>query len=85
MRVPDKYLYGVTWNGLNSDSEYVDARAKMAYADYLPQNDVRAAGKDEKLSVYLDRYLADFVTGRSDISDDDVWNEYVSGAEGLIH
>ena len=85
MRVPDKYLYGVTWNGLNSDSEYVDARAKMAYADYLPQSDVRAAGKDEKLSVYLDRYLADFVTGRSDISDDDVWNDYVSGAEGLIH
>ena len=85
MRVPDEYLYGVTWNGLNSDSEYVDARAQMAYMDYLPGQTAALCERDEALSEYLDGYLIDFVTGRSDVSDDDVWNEYVSGSEGLIH
>lgn len=40
MDVPIEYLKGVTWNGINSDSEYIDARAQMSYAAYLPGNRV---------------------------------------------
>ncbi|MCR5155644.1 MAG: extracellular solute-binding protein [Butyrivibrio sp.] len=36
MNVPVEYLKGVTWNGINSDFEYIDARAQMSYAAYLP-------------------------------------------------
>ena len=39
MMVPEKYLYGVTWNGINSDYEYVDARAHMAYEEYMIRRD----------------------------------------------
>ncbi|MCR5670222.1 MAG: hypothetical protein K6G10_04390, partial [Butyrivibrio sp.] len=37
MDVPLEYMKGVTWNGINSDSEYIDARAQMSYAAYLPK------------------------------------------------
>ncbi|MBQ0041850.1 MAG: extracellular solute-binding protein [Lachnospiraceae bacterium] len=34
--VPEELFLGVTWNGINSDMEYIDARAKMSYQPYLP-------------------------------------------------
>lgn len=37
MDVPTEYLKGVTWNGVNSDAEYIDARAQMSYAAFLPE------------------------------------------------
>ena len=84
MAVPEKYIYGVTWNGVNSDSEYVDARAQMAYMDYFVQEEGSLPQRNEELSEYLDGYMIMFVTGEKDITDDRVWNEYVSGAERII-
>ena len=84
MAVPEKYIYGVTWNGVNSDSEYVDARAQMAYMDYFVEAEGSLPERNEELSEYLDGYMIMFVTGEKDITDDRVWNEYVSGAERII-
>ena len=84
MRVPEEFLYGVTWNGLNSDTEYVDARAQMAYVEYLPEPGDVSHERNEELSGYLDGWLMDFVTGEKDVSDDETWEEYVTGAEGYL-
>lgn len=35
--VPEEFFLGVTWNGLNSDMEYIDARARMSYQPCLPK------------------------------------------------
>ncbi len=85
MAVPEKYIYGVTWNGLNSDAEYVDARAQMAYIDCFAEPAGDVPERNEELSQYLDGYIVMFVTGEKDIGSDDEWNKYVSGAEGIIH
>ncbi len=45
MNVPMEYLKGVTWNGINSDFEYTDARAQMSYAPFLPATE---GGLDKK-------------------------------------
>ena len=85
MRVPEKYIYGVTWNGLNSDYEYVDARAQMAYMEYLVQPGDAPRERNENLSAYLDGYMTDFVSGKKDITNDRIWDEYVAGAEEIMH
>lgn len=36
--IPDEFFLGVTWNGINSDMEYIDVRAKMSYQPYLPES-----------------------------------------------
>ena len=63
----------------------MDARAHMAYEEYMIRRDEEPHVRNEELSEYLDGYLIGFVTGTSDVSDDDSWNEYVSGAEELLH
>ena len=40
MKVPEQYLRGVTWTGINSDTEYIDARAQMTYRDATPSSDI---------------------------------------------
>lgn len=84
MNVPETYMRGVTWNGLNSDAEYIDARAQMSYLDRLPR-DITGEDDlhpyDEKLSAYMDRYIYEFVTGKSDIGSDKKWQEYLKGME----
>ena len=84
MAVPEKYIFGVTWNGVNSDSEYVDARAQMAYLDCFVQAGDGLPERNEELSEYLDGYMIMFVTGEKDITDDGVWKKYVSDAERII-
>ncbi len=85
MMVPEKYIYGVTWNGLNSDAEYVDARAQLAYMDFCIEHSGELSERNEELSEYLDSYMIMFVTGEKDIRSDAEWNKYVSGAEEIIH
>ncbi len=45
MDVPVEYLKGVTWNGVNSDFEYIDARAQMSYAAFLPESSATMSGR----------------------------------------
>ncbi len=48
MNVPVEYLKGVTWNGVNSDFEYIDARAQMSYAAFLPERSVTMSGRQKE-------------------------------------
>ena len=78
MDVPKEYLEGVTWNGLNSDFEYINGRAYMSYEDRLPKvNNVHPYDKD--LSEYTDSALEDFVRGKRDIWSDEEWKRYLDG------
>ena len=79
MNVPDEYLRGVTWNGINSDTEYIDGRAQMSYRDRLPS--VTATHENNRdLSRYLDEGIRDFIQGKKDIDDDREWNRFTEGA-----
>ncbi|MBQ9458574.1 MAG: extracellular solute-binding protein [Oscillospiraceae bacterium] len=83
MRVREEYLEGVTWNGVNSDAEYIDARARTSYRPYLPETNAFAA-RNEAVSAYVDGYVRDFITGEREIGSDAEWNEYVSGLAALL-
>ena len=76
MDVPKEYLEGVTWNGVNSDTEYIDARAKMSYREFLPKetSDRKA---DAETAAVIDGYIRDFITGVRDINSDEEWKEFV--------
>ncbi len=76
MYVPDVYLKGVTWNGLNSDAEYVDARAQVGYSDHLPERRYQGTF-DAETASYTDRYIYSFITGERDVFDDNEWGTFV--------
>ncbi|MBO7336171.1 MAG: hypothetical protein J6U42_04455, partial [Lachnospiraceae bacterium] len=76
MYVPDVYLKGVTWNGLNSDAEYVDARAQVGYSDHLPERRYQGTF-DAETASYTDRYIYSFITGERDVFDDNEWDTFV--------
>ncbi|MBQ7564976.1 MAG: hypothetical protein IJT16_13435 [Lachnospiraceae bacterium] len=75
MNVPEKYLKGVTWNGINSDAEYIDGRAQSAYREYLPR-EIPSQEKNVPLSDCMDAWIRDFVTGKKDIRSDEEWEKY---------
>lgn len=75
MNVPDEYLSGVTWNGVNSDTEYIDARAKTRYEDYFPKK-ISGHKEDSELNSYIDNMLESFVKGDMDVNDEKNWNDY---------
>ncbi len=78
MNVPEEYLEGVTWNGVNSDFEYINGRAYMSYEDDLPK--VREVHLyDDKLSDYMDAALEEFIRGKKDIGSDKEWARYLEG------
>jgi len=81
MSVPEEYIEGVIWNGVNSDAEYIDGRAQATYRSYLPEpGEFHEA--DETLSAYIDGWVYDFITGKKEIGDESVWEEYRSGLTG---
>ncbi len=75
MVVPEKYLRGVTWNGVNSDAEYIDARAQMSYSAFLPEQ-ISEDRYDSRLSAYMDSEITAFVTGEKDTLNDGEWEEF---------
>ncbi|MBR4530060.1 MAG: hypothetical protein IKO80_07270 [Lachnospiraceae bacterium] len=78
MDVPERFLEGVTWNGVNSDSEYINGRAYMSYAEALPEvRDVHPY--DPELSGYIDGAMEEFIRGNRDIGSDVAWEEYLAG------
>lgn len=66
MNVPDEYLEGITWNGINSDTEYIDARAKMNYEDYFPKEKVKH-GYDSVLGKETDNLIIMCIKGELEI------------------
>ncbi len=82
MNVPQEYLRGVTWNGVNSDSEYIDARAQMTYAEYLPDA-IYDEAYDPVLSAYTDGCLYDFVMGKRQADSDIQWTEFTERVKSI--
>ena len=82
MKVPEQYLTGVTWNGVNSDAEYIDARAQMSYRAYLPKAPV-VHEPVEKVTEYIDLAIKEYVTGKRNIEDDSEWERYSEGLQAL--
>ena len=82
MHVPERYLVGVTWNGVNSDAEYIDARAQMSYRVLLPAEPVLHEPVSG-LADYVDRAIQNFVTGITDPEDDVEWESYLEGLRYL--
>ncbi|MCR5249294.1 MAG: hypothetical protein K6E50_01665 [Lachnospiraceae bacterium] len=80
MNVPVRYLEGVTWNGVNSDTEYIDGHAQMGYRPYLPEV-MRFHAPDAELSEYTDSRIREFVCGQRNIGSDEEWEEYRKGLE----
>ena len=66
MYVPDEYLKGVTWNGVDSDSEYIDARAQMSSAPFL-KDEISTEPYNSHLAAYADKEIIKFIIGEKDI------------------
>lgn len=62
MKVPDEYLAGVTWNGFNSDMEYIDARAEMNYMPYFPAR-ISEARYDETMVKLFEQMWIKVIKG----------------------
>lgn len=69
MHVPDEYLVGVTWNGINSDLEYIDARAEMNYRAFFPE-EVSEHGYDKKIVSLLEELLVKMIKGEMEIDEE---------------
>lgn len=82
MMVPDDDLKGVTWNGLNSDAEYIDARAGMSYESFFPKESA-SEEYDPSLAELMNHTITDFVTGKRDIADDREWNDFQKAVEEM--
>lgn len=76
MNVPEKYLEGVIWNGVNSDAEYIDARAQMSYRADLPESTPHQAGNPER-SAFLDERIREFLTGEKEIGSNEEWESFI--------
>ena len=76
MNVPERYIEGVTWNGINSDTEYINGHAEMSYQTYLPVIN-RLHERDQKLSEKTDAWLIRFIRGEKDIRSDRIWQAYL--------
>lgn len=82
MDVPEKYLKGVTWNGVNSDTEYIDARARKSYQEFLPAS-ISRQKKNAALDAYIDESIRKFTDGTENINDDEAWQKYLDGLKGF--
>lgn len=66
INVPKEYLEGITWNGINSDTEYIDARAKMNCADCFPK-EISNHGYDVFLAEAVDNLIVKCIKGEEEI------------------
>ncbi len=76
MNLQDKYLKGVIWNGINSDTEYIDARAQNNYKSALPESICYDTGNDA-LRAFIDKGLENFISGKTELNDSQ-WNNFLN-------
>lgn len=83
-----EYADNVAWKGYQvNQSEYLEARAFRVYQPYAPIEYIRTIlfttdvpEKEQRLqniSAYTKAWMIDFITGKQDIEDDAVWQEYL--------
>ena len=89
-----KYSGGVTWDGNTTDGEYINAQAAMLHGDFepdeylailifSPDEEARIAPIRAGIEAYVDKALADFITGGRDIYDDGDWAAYLGAFDDL--
>ena len=89
-----QYSGGVTWSGLDSDGEYMNARAVMLYREFEPDEFIGAliftAAEEERITyirtdveAYVRSSIIDFITGARDVEDESEWAAYVAKFEAL--
>lgn len=85
----EEYTDGVAWNGIESDQEYINARAYNLYRSYRPAEHITTIVYEEypslhfresqtNISAYTDTSLRKFIQGEWDPYDDAQWAEYIS-------
>lgn len=85
----ESYIDGVTWNGVNSDTRYIDTRAAMSYETFYPSRRVAISAEPEILQLrilldeYIDQMIVEFITGISDVKDDSQWLKFKVNCEAL--
>ncbi len=81
IKVPDDYLAGVTWNGVNSDMEYIDARAEMSYQQYLPK-EVSGYPYDERIVGSFEKEWERIIKGEKELDEEMLsWNHLHSACD----
>ncbi|MDL2232481.1 extracellular solute-binding protein [Ruminococcaceae bacterium OttesenSCG-928-L11] len=89
-----QYADGVSFAGLESDQEYINARAVGAYAPYMPDEHLgtalyRADTAAElqvlrrQIDAYTEARIVDFITGALDPFDDAQWDSVVRRYDAL--
>ena len=84
-----KYTNGVAWNGIESDQEYINARAYNLYRQYRPpefiktiifegENSARLTEIRKSIDDYTNTCLKKFIQDKMDPYNDSQWNEYIS-------
>ena len=84
-----EYTDGVAWNGIESDQEYINARAYNLYRSYRPAEYITTIVYEEypslhlqenqkNISDYTDACLIKFIKGEWDPYNDATWEEYLS-------
>ena len=85
--VPSVYLNGTTWNGIQTDLNYIDARVSLTYEAFYPKSrlnsilslDAQTLEECREISAYAHKQLVRFIKGEADIRDDAQWQEYLNG------
>ena len=89
-----KYSGGATWNGSQTDGEYMNAQAALLYAPFEPKELVGTLiyTLEEELSIqkqrsaltnYVKQSIQDFITGVRNIHSDEEWEAYLAQYEHL--
>lgn len=95
-----EYTSGIAWNGIESDQEYINARAYSLYRQYQPEEYIKTillGGNNssslmqiqKNIESYTNTNLKKFIQGELNPYDDSQWNTYIQyyndlGIEQLI-
>lgn len=82
-----RYMDGVTWNGINSDTRYIDIRALASYEPHysaspidLPADISNSYGD---LAAFVRENIQGFIVGDIDINDNNQWAKFLQGCADL--
>ena len=89
-----KFSGGVSWDGVTTDGEYMNAQAAMLYQPYeptefvgllvyTPEEELAIQTQRSDIERYVRQSIADFITGTRDIDSDAQWNDYCAQFEAL--
>ena len=89
-----EYTNGIAWNGIESEQEYINARAYDLYRSYRPPEYIKTIifeGDDSShltevqrnIDTYTNTNLEKFIQGKLDPYNDTQWNQYIAQYKNL--